>query len=131
MAIPRDRKEAEEFANRALQPWRLALLMNDKGSPRTCLANALIVFRLHPEWSGILAFDTFQQRAYLRGKLPWREQIENRPWSPHDDILAADWLQHVGVMLAPKSVAEAIEAASRDNQFHPIIDYLATLQWDG
>lgn len=132
MALPGEGEdEGRKFAERALQPWRLALLVTEKGVPKTCLANALTALRLHPEWSGILRFDAFQQRTMLAGKLPWCERTEERPWSNADDGLTADWLQRQGIMLGSKAVAEAVELVARDRQFHPVLDYLATLKWDG
>lgn len=129
--IPKNKKEAEEFVERALSPWRLALLFGENGSPKTCLANALIAFRGHEEWAGILWFDTLHQRTMLRGKLPWCDRHEERAWSPQDDGLAANWLQHEGIMLASKAACEAIEIVAHDQPYHPVLDYLGRAKWDG
>lgn len=129
--FPRNKEEAESFAARALEPWRLALLKNEKGAPKACLANALLAFRGAPEWHGILFFDAFHQRTLLHGQLPWSQQEEHRHWTPNDDTLAADWLQHEGIMINSKAAAEAVEATARDQTFHPVLDYLQELQWDG
>ncbi len=129
--IPKNKKEAEDFVNRALLEWRLALLLNEKGNAKTCLANALIAFRQAPEWAGILQFDTFHQRAMLAGIVPWSDRHEERAWTPTDDGFAANWLQHEGIMLASKMVSEAIELVSRDKPFHPVLAHLERLTWDG
>jgi predicted P-loop ATPase len=129
--IPRDKKEAEEFVHHAMQEWRLALLLNESGAPKTCLANALIALRGHAEWRGILWFDTLHQRTMLRGKLPWCDRHEERAWLPQDDGLAADWLQHEGIMLASKAASEAIELVGHDQPYHPVLDYLSRVKWDG
>lgn len=129
--IPKDKKEAEDFVKRALESWRLALLINEKGNAKTCLANALIAFRGSDAWEGILQFDTFHQRAMLAGRLPWCDRHEERAWTPTDDGLAANWLQHEGIMLASPAVSEAIEIVARDRPFHPVLAHLHRLQWDG
>lgn len=129
--IPKDKDTAKEFFDAVSKPWRLALLMNDKGMPKSCLANGLIALHDHDDWRGILRFDTFAQRTCLRGKLPWLNRIEERAWTPHDDVLAADWLQHQGIMLNSKSVSECVETVARDSEFHPVLEYLQSLHWDG
>lgn len=129
--IPKNKKEAEDFVNRALEPWRLSLLLNEKGNAKTCLANAMIAFRGAPEWAGVLKFDTLHQRTMVMGKLPWTDRHEERAWTPSDDGLAANWLQHEGIMLASTAVAEAVELVAHDHSFHPVLTYLSRLTWDG
>src|SRR5262249_8555181 len=52
-------------------------------------------------------------------------------WSDHEDRLAADWLQHQGIFVSVEVASQAVNVAARDNSFHPVRDYLASLKWDG
>lgn len=129
--IPKNKAEADKFFNEVVSPWRMALIMNDKGAPKTCLANGLIALRGHPDWASVLRFDLFSQRTYINGRLPWLNRTESRPWTPNDDTLAANWLQHQGIMLPSKATSECIETVAHDAEFHPVLDYLAQQRWDG
>lgn len=131
MAIPQTEEEAERFVADALAPWRDQLITSLKGAPKPLLANAITAFRCAPEWSGILRFDAFSQKTMLVGKAPWMASEQNRVWETSDDLLATNWLQHQGVYVSPETVNLGIETAARDFTFHPVLEYLNPLQWDG
>lgn len=130
MAIPRNEEEARRFVDDAVAPWRDLLIMGKSG-PRALLANAITAFRAAPEWAGILRFDAFSQKTRLCGQAPWMASTVDRVWHPSDDLLATNWLQHQGIMVGPPVVSEAIETASRDFTFHPVLEYLNSLEHDG
>ena len=52
-------------------------------------------------------------------------------WASHDDLLTAEWLQRAGIAVNTQTAAQAIEAVACDGGFHPVIDYLTSLQHDG
>src|SRR5260221_10340210 len=108
------------------------LILNDKGTPRALLANAITAFRTAPEWQGRINFDCFRQRTVLRGRAPWMttgaDEIE---WRPTFDILAAEWLQHARIHVSPDVAAQAVEVVAHDNEFHPVRNYLERCRWDG
>jgi predicted P-loop ATPase len=112
---------------------------------RANLANAITLLSGQPcpeiaelrdanPWNGVLAYDDFAGRPVMRSVPPWpiAEQAEfPRPWEPADDTYAAEWLQHHGVGVSVKVVAQAVDAVARRNRFHPVRDHLEGLQWDG
>jgi predicted P-loop ATPase len=111
--------------------WRENLILTEKGSPKSLLANAITAFREAPEWLGILAFDAFHQHTVLRGKAPWMAGAVDEVWTGGHDVLAADWLQHQGISVSPDIAGQAVEAVARERRFHPVLDYLARCRWDG
>lgn len=108
-------------------------LIRSKNGPRAILANALTAFRDAPEWNGLLWFDTFRQRTTLRGKPPWAHKSgpTEEAWTDQHDRLAANWLQCQGIHVSPDTAGQAAETVARNNPFHPVINYLVPLQWDG
>ena len=46
-------------------------------------------------------------------------------------MLTAEWLQRAGIAVNTQTAAQAVEAVARDRSFHPVIDYLSSLQHDG
>src|SRR3977135_2341065 len=115
----------------ARAPWRGNLIMTEKGSPKSLLANAITAFREVPEWTGFLIFDAFHQRTVLRGTAPWMADPVDEAWTGGHDVLAANWLQHEGISVSPDIAGQAIEAVARERRFHPVLDYLARCRWDG
>ena len=92
----------------------------------------MTAFRSAPEWQSVLAFDSFALNTRLKHAPPWEGSgPQDRVWSPLDDVLAANWLQHNGIMVGLYTAQMAIEAVAQDAPYHPIRDHLNGLQWDG
>jgi predicted P-loop ATPase len=87
-----------------------------------------------PAWHGVLAYDEFADAVKIMRPPPWQRGVNGgwqpRRWEDHDDILAADWLQHQEVGVPVAVAAQAVTAVAREASFHPIRDYLGSLTWD-
>lgn len=108
--------------------WKKKLLRSRTGEPKPLLANAMTAFRA-PEWAGVLVFNEFTLALETR-KEPVFGGIAGK-WSDHEDRLAAEWLQHEGICVPPEVAGQAAQAVSRDHTYHPVREYLNSLQWDG
>jgi hypothetical protein len=116
-----------------LEPWRANLIVTGTGAPKPLLANAITARREAPAWRGVLAYDQFALETVVTDAPPWHMGLQwaTRAWSPHDDLLAAEWLQRSGIFVNTATAAQAVEAVARERSFHPVIDYLSDLQHDG
>ena len=110
------------------QDWCSVLLRDERSRIMGILANAIIALRLAPEWKGVLSFDEFSRRIVTTRETP-RGCVER--WSDQDDRLLANWLQHHGIIASDGVAAKAAQTVARDRPFHPVRDYLDSLQWDG
>jgi predicted P-loop ATPase len=118
--------DASESA--AVADWK-ARLIPGKNGPAACLANAITCLRTHPAWVAVLAWDSFAQVVMILRDSPFGG--EPRRVTDHEERLAANWLQHQGVLVSPDVAGQAIQVVARDQAFHPVRDYLDGLQWDG
>jgi hypothetical protein len=121
---------------RVAQPsWRDELLLTPTKTPKPLLANALTALRHAPEWQGVLAYDEFALVTMLMKPPPWLKHEDNSwtpiQWTDRDDVLTTDWLQREAISVNTKVAADVVEAAAKDNTFHPVRDYLNGLEWDG
>ena len=115
------------------EAWHARLIVTPTGKPRPLLANAIIAFREAPAWRGVLAYNEFRRETVIESHPPWDPQVSAwiaRPWTDHDDLLATDWLQKVGITVQSKITAQAVEVAARGVSFHPVREYLSGLQHD-
>ncbi len=122
---------------------RARLILNAERGVKSCLANVITILGGQPvaeialdrnPWEGVLAYDEFACRVVARVRPPWPDDHGDalpRPWRDVDDTYAANWLQQLGVMVAPKVVGQAVQAVAERSRFHPVRDYLAALAWDG
>jgi putative DNA primase/helicase len=109
--------------------WENLLDKTAKGVVRTTLRNAAVALRQHPVLKGKLAFNEFADVAVVRGPLPWN-QAEKRHWSEHDDLAATEWLQEQGIHVGSRVAHEAAQLVAYENRFHPVVEWLESLEWD-
>jgi predicted P-loop ATPase len=53
------------------------------------------------------------------------------PWNDHHETLTRRWFQCEDINAAQGDAGRAVQAAARDNRFHPVREYFDTLVWDG
>ena len=117
-----------------IEPWREHLLLTNTGTPKALLANAITALREAPAWQGVLFYDEFALETIVGDHPPWGFKTlkwVSRAWSPHDDLLTADWLQRAGIAVNPQTAAQAVKTVARDRAFHPVFNFLENLQHDG
>lgn len=111
--------------------WRSFLVVNKDGQPKPLLANAITALREAPEWAGVLAFNEFSLGTVALKSAPWGGPATGREWTDHEDRLTANWLQHEGVYVSVEIAGQAVQTVAKDRRFHPVREYLDSLQWDG
>ena len=65
---------------------------------------------------------------------PWEPLPNNwqpRPWTPQDDLLTTEWLQAQNISVSLKVTEHAVEMVAFERCYHPVLDYLDGLEWDG
>jgi predicted P-loop ATPase len=127
-----DFSEAMRRRNTPTGDWRDGLAKTDEGVPLKNLFNACVALRDHPDLAGRLAYDEFDGCTYVRGPLPWVTRSD-RSWTEFDDLKATEWLQSPDVRIRVGSgvAREAVQAVAYERRFHPVLDWLETLKWDG
>ena len=112
--------------------WKSALIRETRGEIRPILANVITALRRAPEWKDRLAFNAFAVRTEFHGQVPWDiddESTARHPWSDHYDSLTTEWLQKQGIYVRSDLAAEAIETVARENEIHPVREYLNSCIW--
>ena len=112
-----------------------ALRHTRNGSVRPVLHNILTVLTHDPRWRDVLAYNALTDEPTLLHCPPTLENTgawSPRPLSEVDTIAITAWLQatyalYVGV----KATLEALLKVAHDTPYHPILDYLHRLTWDG
>ena len=81
----------------------------------------------------LLRYNLFTENIEFVGKAPWHSENDNRRgWSDEDAIQFAFWLSEEKIYEANiATVHEAALKIAMDNAYHPVINYLDNLRWDG
>jgi predicted P-loop ATPase len=116
--------------SRANVEWRSGLVRNDRtGQPRALLLNCLSALRQAPECNGMLAFDEFASSIVFRRDAPWGARKGTR-WADNDDRLLTELLQSESINVGVEVASQAAQTIAREHTFHPLRDWLSSLQWD-
>lgn len=91
----------------------------------------IAALRKAPALQGCLGFDELRDGPATRRAWPWRD--EPGQLSDQDDLRLGDFLEQTYKIKSPSraALAEAIESVADESRFHPIRDWLRSLEWDG
>lgn len=112
----------------------------EKPEKKQTATNAMTLRRAmtrYPEMANIFAFDDFAHRMMVLKPIPDPDKKSNAPFTPRawedtDETRLAIWFQSIGYLKASANLAFAVaDLVAKDNRFHPVRDYLGTLEWDG
>lgn len=109
------------------------LRFTDKGAIKPELSNAYEIFKHHPAWKGMLAFNEFTREVDKLRSPPFPNG-EAGAWRDADAGHALVWLQqkmNMGMGHVPTADKAAMTVAD-EHRYHPVRDFLEQLpEWDG
>ncbi len=115
----------------ARSQWQAAALKNEKQKIIPNHANMMLALRNDPDLRDAIAYDGMLRAAVMTHEIGQTVTCERRVGEV--DIAAVlEWAQKNGLAgMRIDVVRTAIAAYAHENAFHPVIDYLGSLQWDG
>ena len=115
------------------EDWQAGLTVKENDQPFQNIGNVLHVIRHHPEWEGVYGYDEHAARRVLLRPIPGTNDTTTpRDFRDADAANGAAWFNRnkfPGIGAA--RVHEALAAVAMERPFHPVRDYLESLQWDG
>lgn len=108
--------------------WTEDLVLSDKGAILLLLVNLILFLRHHKKWQNVFAFDEFSNRVVVRKASP--AGSDGALTDQHESKVRS-WFQREGIKAGQGDVGRAVQAAARDNSFHPVRSYFGKLVWDG
>ena len=114
--------------------WKEGWQFNDKGVPRSNLANALHALRHAGDLAEILSRDDMLRADMLQKPVPRSTTPHTglRPIRDTDVTAVQEWLQREGLSSITKDTThQAVQRRASERAYHPVADYLSSLRWDG
>ena len=116
---------------RAKEGWKADWQVSEAGTPLTNLFNAMIALRCHPRLERLVHLDELDCAMFIKKESEMDEECP-RLMTDADVLAIQEELQRTGLRRVSKgTVQDAIELYARENRYHPVRDYLRSLQWDG
>ncbi len=125
--------ESEGFDEEAYnREWRAKLTYKPKSTqvePTTM--NAKLILSHDLKLRGSLRYNELTSKISVTGELPWDSYITDRALSSDDHPEMRCYLEEAYGLRNDKVTKDALVSIARKNSYHPIKDYLESLQWDG
>lgn len=116
---------------RLRKQWQKRALRTDKGKIIPNYANAILALRCDPDVRDAFGYDDMERAAVMRHEIA-RVDTANRLVTDTDIRDLHEWLQQHGMQqLKLGDARNAVQNRAHECRFHPVIDYLMSLQWDG
>lgn len=114
--------------------WQRLWHTAESGQPLPTLHNVMLTLRHHPKLAKIIRYDEMLRAPVLLDQIP---NTPNDPTIPRqlrdaDVIAIQEEIQLVGLRRVAKgTVQDGIELRADQERFHPVLEYLNGLVWDG
>ncbi|MFV0382342.1 MAG: VapE domain-containing protein [Breznakia sp.] len=115
------------------EEWIKELTLENNGEFEATISNFVIIMRNDPNLKdSIGGVDEFAQKVVKRGKLPWWDYDPYKPgWTDDDDAGMRLYLESTYGLYGRNNIYDAQRIVHRQNAWHPLRDYLDSLEWDG
>lgn len=130
-------EEASARAEEAFQDltaddeWVQKLAVDKKGVYLPTVENFRLIMLNDPELKGKIRYSDFDYKIHLVGSLPWSRLDIDRTKEDVDEAGLRWYLEKKWNLVSKGGIADAVELAARDNRYHPVREYLNSLEWDG
>lgn len=100
---------------------------------KTTINNVTLILHHDEYLAGRLAFNEFEVREVALRPLPWDgpEEVYPRPLKDSDEAQLRRYLERCYGIKGSSAVADGLMITVSENRFHPVRNYLRSLEWDG
>lgn len=110
--------------------WRALLQYQPKsGRILKTIHNAYLIIKNDERLKGKITFDEFRRNVIVDADVPWRK--ETGSWSETDESALAHFLERAYDYKSRVDMRDAFMEVKSEKSFHPVQDYLKSLEWDG
>jgi predicted P-loop ATPase len=127
-------KSAEKGADDQVDlSWTEELEYNRKtGEMDPTIQNAVLILGHDPKLAGKVALNEFSGRPTLRGPVPWRPGAKDGDlWKDSDEASLRLYMEKYWKFKGKDKINDAIAIVLEQNAYHPVREYLQSLEWDG
>lgn len=112
--------------------WTSQLNVSSKGVVEQTISNVELVLNNDPKLKGVFAFNEFERREVAVKDLMWRKVTKlNAAITDADDSQLRGYLEKVYNLTNRNCIADGLTNVIHNNRFHPVREYLDSLEWDG
>lgn len=111
--------------------WVEGLEANTKGEYTNSAQNINLILEKDQFLGGAFTLNTFDNKRYVLKSLPWRKVENTEPFRDVDYAGLRNYIETVYGIVASSKIDDALSLEFERNSYHPIKEYLISLEWDG
>jgi len=111
--------------------WAKNLEVDGRGAYLSSSTNINLIFANDPRLKGKFKQNEFDNKKYVCGNLPWRLVKTPEPVKNVDFSGVRNYIETVYKISGSLKIDDSLNLEFERNIFHPVKDYLGSLQWDG
>lgn len=111
--------------------WMENLEMDSKNRYLSSAKNLTLIFTNDIRLKGLFKQNSFDNKQYVCGTLPWRKVTTKEPVRDVDYSGVRNYIETIYGITGSLKIDDALKLEFERNTFHPIKDYLKSLEWDG
>lgn len=111
--------------------WLKEMDVDRKGNYLSTINNISLILEHDPVFIKNVAFDEFKQQAIFQRDLPWRKLSKRDLLNDNDLANIENYIEKVYKISASGRLNKGLLIVLEKYSFHPIVDYLKSLKWDG
>ncbi len=126
--------DADTVAEPEDDSWKTLLDVDGKLNVRGTIDNILLIFENDAYLKGRIAYDDFEKCEVALKDLPWRKEkysYRRRRLTDRDDSSIRHYLEKAYGISHVSKTNDAMLVWSQKTEFHPVRDYLNSVEWDG
>lgn len=113
--------------------WTAELDRDKSGAVKSTATNICLILENEKGLANNIRRNAFAGKDEVLGHLPWRKvkYAEEREWRNEDDARLRVHLEKVYGITGKEKILACFTEVTMRHQYHPVRDYLLSLQWDG
>lgn len=112
--------------------WTAELDIGKQGNILSTYNNIILILKNDPKLKGKFGYNELSKTECILGDLPWRKYSKyEQAITDTDDANLRIYLEKKYTITGKDRIFDACNSVCHDNGFHPIKQYLESLEWDG
>lgn len=111
--------------------WIEQLEANTKGEYDNSASNINLIVQNDRFLKGAFKLNMFDNKRYILKSVPWRKIEEEEPMRDVDYSGVRNYIECVYGIVSSQKIDDAIALEVEKHQYHPIRNYIKSLEWDG
>jgi putative DNA primase/helicase len=111
--------------------WMQELESDSKGKYLSTANNINLIFANDSRLKAAFKNNVFDNKRYVCRSVPWRKVTEPEPVKNVEYNGVRNYIETIYNITAPGKVDDSLALEFEKKSFHPVMDYLKSLEWDG